>query len=323
MGIEKLEYLVEVERHKRISKAAEALYMSQPSLSKSIAAMEKQLGCKLFERTASGLEPTPEGKRFLAYAHEVLSMRQMVLSDLQRISEYRKNRQTLHLGISHMRSCATLSRSLMSLFSAEMNISLIGEVKTDPELEADVLSGALDCAVITLPMDGTVDPALHVHHLVSERLLLAVPRIFPVLKSTLPSPGDFPYLPPAALDGQQFILPPEGNRVREMIDVFFRAENIHPECFLFESAIDFALTGAEKGLGICFLNERLANAGPRPDLCYCKTAASLPVRNVGAIWKKSDSDHPEKMALYRLLCDEWLDLNWSLQDDSSSNFRKE
>ena len=65
MGLEKLEYLLTVEETGSISKAAEILYMSQPSLSKSIASVESSIGCKIFQRTSTGLKPTVEGKRYL------------------------------------------------------------------------------------------------------------------------------------------------------------------------------------------------------------------------------------------------------------------
>ena len=55
MGLEKLEYLLTVEETGSISKAAEILYMSQPSLSKSIASVESSIGCKIFQRTSTGL----------------------------------------------------------------------------------------------------------------------------------------------------------------------------------------------------------------------------------------------------------------------------
>ena len=58
MGLEKLEYLLTVEETGSISKAAEILYMSQPSLSKSIASVESSIGCKIFQRTSTGLKRT-------------------------------------------------------------------------------------------------------------------------------------------------------------------------------------------------------------------------------------------------------------------------
>lgn len=59
-----INYFLAVAREKSISKASEALFVSQPAVSKQIALLESELGCKLFERHTRGLELTASGKAF-------------------------------------------------------------------------------------------------------------------------------------------------------------------------------------------------------------------------------------------------------------------
>ena len=54
------------------SKAAELLYTTQPNVSRTIKSLESQLGVSLFERTARGIRPTPEGERVYRYARQIL-----------------------------------------------------------------------------------------------------------------------------------------------------------------------------------------------------------------------------------------------------------
>jgi DNA-binding transcriptional LysR family regulator len=84
VNLQHLKYAVEVERHKSISKAAEALYLNQPYLSKAIRELEGEVGIEIFHRTSRGVIPTPEGEEFLAHAKDILSHVEEV-EDLYRI----------------------------------------------------------------------------------------------------------------------------------------------------------------------------------------------------------------------------------------------
>jgi DNA-binding transcriptional LysR family regulator len=65
-------YVIEVERMRSITKAAENLYMAQPNLSKAIKEMESELGFAIFKRTSKGVAPTADGRRFLRHAHNIV-----------------------------------------------------------------------------------------------------------------------------------------------------------------------------------------------------------------------------------------------------------
>lgn len=72
MNLTHLRYMVEVERHGSITKAAAALYMGQPNLSKAIKEMELELGIPIFKRSAKGVVPTEKGQEFLQYAKAII-----------------------------------------------------------------------------------------------------------------------------------------------------------------------------------------------------------------------------------------------------------
>lgn len=72
MNLTHLKYVVEVERLGSITKAAAALYMGQPNLSKAIREMENEVGIPIFKRSAKGVIPTEKGREFLQYAKAIL-----------------------------------------------------------------------------------------------------------------------------------------------------------------------------------------------------------------------------------------------------------
>lgn len=72
MTFQQLKYVIEVARNRSISKAAQRLFISQPSLSNAIKELEKELGIAIFSRTNKGIVITSEGTKFLGYARQVI-----------------------------------------------------------------------------------------------------------------------------------------------------------------------------------------------------------------------------------------------------------
>lgn len=72
MNILHMKYAVEVARCGSLNKAADTLLMAQPNLSRSIKELEADLGISIFNRSARGMVPTPEGEKFIQYAQNIL-----------------------------------------------------------------------------------------------------------------------------------------------------------------------------------------------------------------------------------------------------------
>jgi len=73
MRLVQLEYFLKIVECGSITRAAEELYISQPSLTKSISNLEKEYGIKLMERTPKGVTITLKGREFLEYAKDVIN----------------------------------------------------------------------------------------------------------------------------------------------------------------------------------------------------------------------------------------------------------
>ncbi|MER2143414.1 MAG: LysR family transcriptional regulator, partial [Eubacteriales bacterium] len=71
MTLQQLNYIITISEIGSINRAAEKLYVSQPSLTSAIKELEKELGIVLFNRTARGVTLTAEGVNFLPYARQV------------------------------------------------------------------------------------------------------------------------------------------------------------------------------------------------------------------------------------------------------------
>lgn len=72
MTLKQLRYIIEICEKGSISKAAESLFVAQPSLSKAVSDIESEMGINIFLRNNRGVMLTDEGKKFLSYARQVV-----------------------------------------------------------------------------------------------------------------------------------------------------------------------------------------------------------------------------------------------------------
>lgn len=79
MTIQQFRYIVEIAKHNSISKAAAALYVTQPSISKAVRDLEAELGITILDRTNKGVVFTQEGRELLFYAKMLLEQMESVV----------------------------------------------------------------------------------------------------------------------------------------------------------------------------------------------------------------------------------------------------
>ncbi|MGJ9458736.1 LysR family transcriptional regulator [Oceanobacillus sp. CF4.6] len=78
MTLQQLKYVIEVARSRSISKAAQNLFISQPSLSNALKELEKEMRITIFSRTNKGIMITSEGTEFLGYARQVVEQSELL-----------------------------------------------------------------------------------------------------------------------------------------------------------------------------------------------------------------------------------------------------
>ncbi len=86
MTLNQLQYFQTVARTENYHLAAEELYISQPSLSRSISALEKELGVLLFEKSGRGIIITKSGRLFLEYVNRILDECQIATYKMKQLS---------------------------------------------------------------------------------------------------------------------------------------------------------------------------------------------------------------------------------------------
>lgn len=155
-----------------ISRAADELRIAQPTLSKYIQKLEKNIGIELFDRSTIPIRLTTAGELYVTAGKKMIDDDRQLQKQLQEV-KYNQNLE-LKVGISPSRA-PYLMPSLLSQYQATENSGkvIIQEV-TVAELKERLITGDLDL-IISLADEGTA--SFESVDLFDETILLAVPRV--------------------------------------------------------------------------------------------------------------------------------------------------
>ena len=132
--LQQLKYVIEVSRSRSISKAAQNLFISQPSLSNAIKELENEIGIVLFLRTNKGIILTTEGSEFLGYARQVVEQAALLEN---RYSNTQPLQQHFSVSAQHYAFAVSAFVRLLKEYNQEEYEFTLRETKTY-EIIADV-----------------------------------------------------------------------------------------------------------------------------------------------------------------------------------------
>lgn len=146
MELRQIRYFVEAARLGHFTRAAEAMRVSQPSLSQQIRTLESELGVDLFDRTGRRVRLTSAGEAFLVRARRILEETESAKTEIQEFSDLLRGRVTVGALQSVVGSAlAQLLVAFEELYPG-VELNLREQQTTDPMLEM-LTAGELDLAV--------------------------------------------------------------------------------------------------------------------------------------------------------------------------------
>ncbi|RIJ11414.1 transcriptional regulator CynR [Pseudomonas sp. 91RF] len=217
MLLRHLRYLLAVADHGGFTRAAEALHVSQPTLSQQIRQLEESLGVDLFDRTSRSVKPTDAGQAYIECARRVLvelEAGKRALHDVKDLS-----RGSLRLAMTPTFMAYLVGPLVRDYVARYPGIHLeIFELSMD-DIEAGLADDSLDIAIAFTPVRS---PDIECIPAFVETLGVMVGREHPLYDSSLVlSPNDI-----AQLD---FALLAPGYITRVSVDEYFRQHGITPK----------------------------------------------------------------------------------------------
>lgn len=150
MELRVLKYFIAVVQKNNITHAAEALHISQPTISRQLHDLEKELGVTLFNRNGRSLELTPAGNYFAEQAKQILALADKTLSNVQKTAEISGNVMIGCAEIPMMKTVATSIRQMKN--SAPKVIANIYSADAD-DVYRGIQTGIYDFGVVMEPAD--------------------------------------------------------------------------------------------------------------------------------------------------------------------------
>ena len=226
MTFEQLQYVVVLAEEKNFSRAAKRLYISQPSLSQSIASLEKSLNTQLFFRTKSTVVLTDNGRIFVEAAHQILKLQNEML---QNISESDVDRNArINVAISYSRS-AILLPIVLPAFTEKYPNTIVNVIEQrSADMEELLIKGIADLAISNAYISN---PSIRHQALTGEQyFLFAFP---PGHRSVNPSPGEpdrfgFRTVCREDLQTENFIRYDTSHRFNQICNDFFEKNDVEP-----------------------------------------------------------------------------------------------
>ncbi|WP_341887464.1 LysR substrate-binding domain-containing protein [Variovorax sp. YR752] len=153
MTLTELKYIVAVARERHFGKAAEACYVSQPTLSVAIKKLEDELEVKLFERSAGEVTVTPLGEQIVQQAQSVLDQ----AASIKEIAKRGKDPLAgpLNLGVIYTIGPYLLPDLVRQVISRTPQMPLVLQENFTVKLLEMLRAGEIDCAIMAEPFPDT------------------------------------------------------------------------------------------------------------------------------------------------------------------------
>lgn len=273
MELRQIEHVVAVVDHGGFTRAAAALHLAQPSLSQSVARLEKELGVRLFDRAGRTVRLTEVGSAFIGPARRLLRQQ----SDLEATVASFTGLVT-----------GTLDLVALSTLVADPLAPLLGEYRaahpgvmvriTGPESTADLLDAVRDGRAeigVTDLSEGTPDDLASVR-IARQQILVVCPP-----GTQVPPSGAFSVRDLARAD---LLAGPPGTSTRALIEQAFRRAAVQPGIVLETSQREALVPLVLAGAGVTFLPEPSARDAAHRGAVVAPLSRPLH-RTTGAVYR--------------------------------------
>lgn len=244
MDFHQFEYVMAVAEEKSFSRAAQKLFISQPSLSQYIMRLEQQLGIKLFDRTTNPLRLTYAGEKYIEASKNILNLNNQLEEQLADIAD--SNKGCIKIGVPIPTERYILPLILPEFYKRFPKIEIAIEEYSAIELEKMLIAGEVDFAIMHLPIQNK---KIVYESLSDEKIFLVAPPKYQFEKG---QELDF-----RSLRNEKFILSKPGHRMRVVADKIFRQAEFKPDVIFEIRNLDAIYRFAAAGMGFAFVPENV------------------------------------------------------------------
>jgi DNA-binding transcriptional LysR family regulator len=265
MDLHQIEIFCTLIRLRSFSRTAEALYLTQPTVSGHIKNLETELGVKLMDRLGKRVVPTEEGEVLYRHGLKLLEQRDTARQEIERLSG--RVSGELKIGGSTIPGAYILPALIGKFRKRHPSVSVQLVIEDTARITQAVQDGVLCIGVVGAKV---VDPRIETHAYLKDELVVAVPAGHPWAQRKS--------VPPSALQGEPFILREQGSGTRRIMEERLARAGISPADLNVVAVVgssDAVRQAVKAGLGISILSIRALS-----DDIEARRLAAVPVEGV-------------------------------------------
>jgi LysR family hydrogen peroxide-inducible transcriptional activator len=280
MTLTELKYIVAVSRERHFGRAAEACFVSQPTLSVAIKKLEDELDVKIFERGGAEVRVTPLGEQIVRQAQQVIEQ----AAAIKEIAKLGKDPVAgpLRLGVIYTIGPYLLPDLVRQAIDRVPQMPLMLEENFTSKLLEMLRTGELDCAILAEPFP---DAGLAVAPLYDEPFMAAVPASHALARRKQVSAEE--------LKAETMLLLGTGHCFRDHV------LEVCPEYARFASAAEGIRKSFEgssletikymvaSGMGVTVVPQLSVPKESQPHIRYIRFTPPAPTRRVVLAWRRS------------------------------------
>ena len=252
MVLPNYEYFLRIVEYGNISKAAESLFISQPSLTKYLQRLETELDVELFERKQQPLKLTYAGVCFYDYVKHI-SEQEKTLRD--KISEIKnKGRAKITIGMALWRANVLLPEFLPGFMQRHPLIQVILKEGSATTLENAIMNEEVDFSIMNLPVTYA---NVYYEPIIDEHIFMVGSRQSPLVQRLTACQFNGP---PRHADihvfvSQPFILAQPGQHITNYVNSMLSRNNVELNCIFRTAHVSTAVNLAAANVGFTFVPE--------------------------------------------------------------------
>ncbi len=263
LDLQKLQIFCEVARQRSFTRAAEALYLTQPTVSQQVQSLERQLGARLFERLAKEVYLTESGRVLYEKASALLTLAQEAAEAVREAAGISAGRLALGVGVT---LATYVLPELLRQFNQTYDIAHHGEgthpiqssynqhdgvhnsVKFDitlgnsETLAHKLLKNEVDLALVGSPLEP--HPLLELHPFLEDKLVMVTPPDDPWAVAGRSS------VSLNELGNRVLLVRERGSALAAFVENMLDASHTHPDQYLVMANLEAIKRSVEMGLGI-------------------------------------------------------------------------
>ncbi len=270
MTLRHLRVFLAVYQTQNVTRAAERLHMTQPTVTRAVQELERYYGVRLFERINRRLYITQSGRQLYARAVHIVGSFDRMEKELKNWDEF----GLLRIGATPTLASVLLPKTLMTFEKKHPKLHVRCSVENGTHLQEALADDRLDFALI----EGEVAAEhLHVEPFSEDRLILLLPPDDPRRNA--------PALTLRELAESPLLLREKGSMGRSFLDRVFAAHDLPLEPLMESISTHAIIQAVHAGLGISFLPQRLIRHSVESGFVATRAVDDEPfVRRNFAVW---------------------------------------